>query len=120
MTTDPPNPDRRAERGLLRRLGGPVLAYFDHRFAELRDELARRTDALDARLPAPDELAALRTSLRDTRAELEQQRRALVELATSVEHFARAYAERADDVAAAYEQLAAAGERSHREPDPSA
>lgn len=114
MTTDE-RPDADPERGVLRRLGGPVLGYFDHRFADLRDELVRRTDALAARLPAPDDLAELRRELRETRAQLEEQRHALHELAISVEHFARAFAERADDVAAAFAQLVERAEHAERD-----
>ncbi|HEX5613572.1 MAG TPA: hypothetical protein VFZ83_00305 [Acidimicrobiia bacterium] len=114
MTTEQERPEPGAERGVLRRLGGPVVGYFDHRFADLRDEIARRTDALDARLPAPDDIAELRHALAETRAQLEEQRHALHELATSVEHFARTFAERADDIAAAFAQLVERAERVDR------
>jgi hypothetical protein len=100
-------------------LGGPVLAYFDHRFAELQADLERRTAALEARLPAPDEAAALRALLTETQDQLARQRDSIEELAGALERFARSFAERADDVAAAFAQLVERAEHALGDPDAS-
>jgi uncharacterized coiled-coil protein SlyX len=94
-----------APHGALRRIGAPVLGYFDRRFSELHADLERRAADLDARLPAPDEVAELRALLTETQRELARQRDALAELADALERFGRSFAERADDVAATFAQL---------------
>ena len=106
--SDAANPPKRRVRSLAR----PLIDVLDRRFAQVN----HRIDALSERIDTSGDTVELRRQLAETVDELRAQARASVDLARTLEHFAEAFAARAEAIAAELDR--AAGTQTEHPPAP--
>ena len=106
--SDAANPPNRRVRSLAR----PLIDVLDRRFAQVN----HRIDALSERIDTSGDTVELRRQLAETVDELRAQARASVDLARTLEHFAEAFAARAEAIAAELDR--AAGTQTEHPPAP--